>query len=69
MLSRNYDNEVAVRRSMQTSWVYLSETSVWWSLSYGLQHYTGAITFKQRMGQYLLQEINIKVENEEISMI
>jgi hypothetical protein len=41
---------------------------------YGLQHYTGAITlhpntFKQRIGQYLLQEINIKVENEEISMI
>ena len=74
MLSRNYDNKVAIRCSMQIVKGYLSETPAWWSVweRQRLQRCTRAttlhlITFKKRIGQYLLKEINIKVQNEEVS--
>ena len=72
ILSRNYNNEVAVHRNVQIIWVYLSETPRYGAA--GAQHCPRATTlhpttFKKRIGQYLLQEINIKVQNKEILMI
>ena len=66
ILSRNYDNEAAVHRSMQVIWVYLSGAA---GTLHQSDNFITSTTFKKRIGQYLLQEINIKVQNEEISMI
>ena len=44
MLPRNYDNEVAVHRSMQIIWVYLSETPAWWSLRAATLHQSDNFT-------------------------
>ena len=71
MLSRNYYNEVTVHRSMQIIWVYIRIIICSYSSLSRQKLRLGGRSANSFTSNRLVfaEEINIKVQNEEISMI